>query len=182
MKSTGQTTRTALVGLCDRSAEPPAVEWSILKDRPAHRCSDDSFVKNSAGVAIRRPVRCATVCVKCLVSLLKSQSGFAAIADSSKGTSVSTEDNLPAWSKRFSSTSSWTASPSTSRQIPAAQRESTALSSPHGERIPPVRTFESRNNRSLRVPVTSRDASERVVGGVRLPSNRSYRNDVQRFA
>src|SRR5207244_3718624 len=64
----------------------------------------------------------------------------------------------------FSSTSSRTTSARTSLQTFAAQRDNVALSSPQGETIPPVRTFESRKRRILRCPVTSRDSFENGAG------------------
>ena len=52
-----------------------------------YRSNDDSVLKNSTGVAMRKPVRCATACVKCFVLWVNNQSGLAAIADSNTGTS-----------------------------------------------------------------------------------------------
>ena len=45
------------------------------------------FEKNSAGVAMRTPVRLATARVKCLVLCVSSQSGLLVIAERSSGTS-----------------------------------------------------------------------------------------------
>lgn len=53
-----------------------------------HRNSIDSARKNSAGVAMRNPVRRATALVKCLVLFVSNQSGLLAMADNSTGTSA----------------------------------------------------------------------------------------------
>src|SRR5260370_3659877 len=55
---------------------------------PPYRSSEDSVRKNSAGVAIRRPVRFATSRVKCLVLCVSNQSTFLATAERSTGTSA----------------------------------------------------------------------------------------------
>ena len=57
-----------------------------------------------------------------------------------------------------------TASANTSRQTLAEQSNNVALSSPQGETIPPVRTFEFRKRRIRRGPVTTRGWFENRVG------------------
>ena|GEM_PF-6025930 len=52
-----------------------------------HRNNAERVRKNSPGVAIRRPVRCATALVKCFVLCVSNQSGLLSTADSSTGTS-----------------------------------------------------------------------------------------------
>jgi len=49
---------------------------------------DERVRKNSAGVAIRSPVRFATACVKCLVLCVSNQSGLLDMAERSTGTSA----------------------------------------------------------------------------------------------
>jgi integrase len=49
---------------------------------------DERVRKNSAGVAIRSPVRFATACVKCLVLCVSNQSGLLDMAERSAGTSA----------------------------------------------------------------------------------------------
>jgi hypothetical protein len=49
---------------------------------------DERVRKNSAGVAIRSPVRFATACVKCLVLCVSNQSGLLNMAERSTGTSA----------------------------------------------------------------------------------------------
>ena len=53
-----------------------------------YRRRDERVRKNSAGVAIRSPVRFATACVKCLVVCVSNQSGLLAIAERRTGTSA----------------------------------------------------------------------------------------------
>src|SRR6266536_968901 len=53
-----------------------------------YRRRDERVRKNSAGVAIRSPVRFATACVKCLVLCVSNQSGLLAIAERRTGTSA----------------------------------------------------------------------------------------------
>jgi len=60
----------------------------------------------------------------------------------------SEELSPPKRNRRFSSTSSRTASARTSRQMRAAHKESTALSRPDADTIPAVRTLESRKSRT----------------------------------
>ncbi len=84
-----------------------------------------------------------------------------------------------AWTSRFSSTSSRTASASTSLQTLAAQSDSTALSSPHGATMPPVNTLESRNSRSLRV--TSSSAATQLPKPLTGPERRCH-SDAERLA
>ena len=55
----------------------------------SYRISDERVLKNRAGVAILSPVRRANAWVKCFVLWLNSQSGCAAIAETSTGTSAS---------------------------------------------------------------------------------------------
>src|ERR1035438_954455 len=62
-----------------------------------------------------------------------------------------------------------------------AHKESTALSSPHGETIPPVITFESRNSRSLRAPVTCYDSCESGHAAP-LPPEHSRHSGAQRLS
>jgi hypothetical protein len=57
-----------------------------------------------------------------------------------------------------------TTSANTSLQTSAEQSNSVALSSPQGETLPPVGTFESRKRRIRRGPVTSRGGFENGVG------------------
>ena len=53
-----------------------------------HASNEDRILKNSAGVAIRRAQRLATVGVKCRVLCVSSQSGLLAMAERMMGTSA----------------------------------------------------------------------------------------------
>jgi hypothetical protein len=81
-------TREPTDSLLCRIPNAAAPKCSLLLRDPPYRRRDERVRKNSAGVAIRIPVRFATASVKCLVLWVNGQSGLLAIAERSTGTSA----------------------------------------------------------------------------------------------